>query len=381
MSKAIIDLGFGDSGKGILTDYMCSLEPNPLVIRYSGGQQAGHTVCYNNIRHVFSNFGSGTLRGAPTYWSEYCTIDPVGIMNEYKVLIEKGIKPKLFINPNCPVTTPYEKYRSKDSDYMNNGTCGVGVGATIQREEDHYSLKYLDLHYDSVYNEKFNLIEVYYNNKHPFYRRHVKDSFKIFFEACKFIVENSDITVCNYDAILYKYNIIFEGSQGLMLDQNIGFFPHVTRSNTGSKNILKITDKYKYVMNMSYPYTVYVTRAYQTRHGNGPMTNEDIPYDIKENPLETNKQHKYQGKFRKSMLDLDLLKYAINKDNCGENGTTLAITCLDHLDNYKFTYEGKVIDCGNKEDDFINNISDILDIKWIIRSRSDKTENIEDTYE
>ena len=69
----IIGLGFGDEGKGLITDYFCSKLKNPLVIRFSGGHQVGHTVIYNDIRHMFSNFGSGTLRNIPTYWSKFCT--------------------------------------------------------------------------------------------------------------------------------------------------------------------------------------------------------------------------------------------------------------------------------------------------------------------
>src|SRR5271157_842973 len=140
-SFAVIGLGFGDEGKGLVTDYLCSQLSDPLVIRYSGGQQAGHTVYFNNIKHIFSNFGSGTLRGAPTYWSKFCTVDPVGIVNELNILLEKGIKPLLYIDDECQITTPFDKiFNQTSTNNLNNGTCGVGFGATIQRVEDHYSL-------------------------------------------------------------------------------------------------------------------------------------------------------------------------------------------------------------------------------------------------
>lgn len=91
MRKAVIGLGFGDEGKGITTDYLCSKTKNPLVVRFCGGSQVGHTVVHNGIRHVFSSFGSGTLRGVPTYWSHKCALDPIGMLNELDVLKEKGI--------------------------------------------------------------------------------------------------------------------------------------------------------------------------------------------------------------------------------------------------------------------------------------------------
>ena len=110
ISKAVIDCGFGDSGKGKVVSYFCSYFDHPLVIRFSGGQQAGHHVVLpDGPEHVFSNFGSGTLQGIPTYWSKYCTVDPVGILNELDILKDKGVEPKLYIDSFCPVTTPYEK--------------------------------------------------------------------------------------------------------------------------------------------------------------------------------------------------------------------------------------------------------------------------------
>jgi adenylosuccinate synthase len=68
------------------------------VIRFSGGHQAGHTVVTDDTRHVFSNFGSGTLRGVPTYWSKFCTVEPIGLLNELDALKIKGYNPILYID-------------------------------------------------------------------------------------------------------------------------------------------------------------------------------------------------------------------------------------------------------------------------------------------
>ena len=62
---AVIGANYGDEGKGLITDYLCRQVENPLVIRFNGGAQAGHTVTTpEGIRHIFSHFGSGTLAGA-----------------------------------------------------------------------------------------------------------------------------------------------------------------------------------------------------------------------------------------------------------------------------------------------------------------------------
>jgi adenylosuccinate synthase len=164
-------------------------------------------------------------------------------------------------------------------------------------------------------------------------------------------------------------NLVFEGSQGLLLDQKIGFFPNVTRANTGSKNIL----------DMSFNPDIYlITRAYQTRHGNGPMTNRQIPNNIFLDPSETNVFNNNQGEFRRSLLDLDLLLYGINKDEYvrGAENKTLVITCLDHIaDEYRFTYNGNLVSCLC-EDEFIERISSVLQIKNILVSRNSESKNI-----
>ena len=166
MNKAVIGLGFGDEGKGLTTDYLCSLNPNSIVVRFSGGQQAGHTVVIDEKRHVFSNFGSGTLREIPTYWSKYCTMDPIGIINELHKLKKLGINPLLYIDSDVPVTTHYDKWINKNSKTnIENGTCGVGIYQTIKREQDHYSLTFKDLFHPKILNIKLDLIRQYYKKK------------------------------------------------------------------------------------------------------------------------------------------------------------------------------------------------------------------------
>ena len=121
-----------------------------------------------------------------------------------------------------------------------------------------------------------------------------------------------------------------------------------------------------------------MTRAYQTRHGNGSMVNENIPNNILINSNETNVTNKYQGEFRRALLDLDLLKYGINKDEYIRNHKykSLVITCLDHIrDEYRFTHQNQIISSTN-ENEFIGKISKILGIDNIYLSHSDDSTNI-----
>jgi len=144
MRHAVIGLGFGDEGKGMVTSYLSSYYNNPLVVRYSGGHQAGHTVVHEGVKHTFANFGSGTLQGCPTYWSEYCTVEPVGLLKELSVLVDKmgdDFDMKLYIHNECPVTTPFDIFHNQKLEKEKiHGSCGVGFGDTLEREEDHFHL-------------------------------------------------------------------------------------------------------------------------------------------------------------------------------------------------------------------------------------------------
>ncbi len=107
-----------------------------------------------------------------------------------------------------------------------------------------------------------------------------------------------------------------------------------------------------------------VTRAYQTRHGNGPMTNEEYPVILKNNEKETNISHEYQGNFRTSVLDLDQL---IHAKNSGVGAvipgvkTNLVVTCLDQMSEYKIT-DYKTLLVYGKQEGFVRTIGNGLNI-------------------
>ncbi len=358
-TQAVIDLGFGDNGKGTFTSYLCSIANNPLVIRFTGGPQSGHTSKTNGLEHTHSSFGSGTILNVPTYWNSNCLFSPLLFNNEWEVLKEKNIEPEFYIHGKCPIITPFDMgYNKKMDKISRHGSCGYGIGATRAREESFYSLLVEDLKFPSVFKEKTKLIaEKYYKNV----VLHSQAMLDIFFFDCFEALNRINIVYSTPE----EYNTrIYEGSQGLLLDPTIGFFPHVTRGNTGL-NSMWVGEVF------------YVTRAYQVRHGNGPMTNEDIDHNIKINPNETNITNEYQGAFRRSVLDIDLLQYALIKDK-SEWATkkSLVITCLDHIEGeFRYTYKGELF-TSNDESTFIKRISNLLGIHSVYISKSDKFENI-----
>lgn len=355
MQVAVIGAGFGDEGKGKVVSHLCSILPNPLVVRFSGGHQAGHRVVANGVDHVFSNFGSGTLHGVPTYWSEFCTVDPVGLFNEYSVLLRKGISPRIYLNDKCPVTTPFDKAANLIlAAGSGHGTCGVGVGQTYQREQDGYSLLVCDLFNPWVLKIRMGLIEGYYRRLVPdIVTQELLDKFLAgcwFLTHADFIRRSTGLGDCG------DRPVVFEGSQGLLLDQNIGFFPYVTRANTGLTNILSMGHD---------PDVWLVTRAYQTRHGPGPMSNDGLTIEVRAQN-DHNRDDGHQGRFRTAPLDLSLIKYAVERSGC--RPTALVITCLDLLREYKLTIDS-ALHQYQSEDEFLEVIISYLGIDNLLISQ------------
>lgn len=375
-SQIVIGLGYGDEGKGLTTDYLCRQSNNPLVIRFSGGHQAGHTVVNENgDRHVFSSFGAGTMGGYPTYWSQYCTFSPMAFINELATLKKMELQPMIYVDTLAMVTTPFDvMYNHFLEEKNNHGSVGVGFGATIQRNEGPQKLYVKDLKYPQVVKEKLKAIEAYYFKKTNgnLSKDKIKEQVAIFIKILDIIVDT--ITIVQeksfFQEIITKglfEDLVFEGSQGILLDMDFGFFPNVTRCNTTSKNALEIVNRY----NLPTPKIYYITRAYQTRHGNGFLSNEDLPLELHENPNETNQYNQWQGHQRKSVLDIDLLNYAIecDKNYSGTSSKNLVITCLDQLtSNLPATISGEL-----KNFDSIKEFSNQLNVKFktILTSFSD----------
>ena len=396
-TKIIIGLGYGDEGKGLTTDYLCRQFKNPLVIRFSGGHQAGHTVVTEKgERHVFSSFGSGTFRGTPTYWSKYCTLYPIALNNEHKAIRKLGIEPELFVDALSMITTPYDIYYNRITERSNlHGSCGVGFGATVERNEGPYKLYALDLCYPTVFHKKLAAVKTYYEvrKQATFEGEEFEKVLKEFLEACEHIRsfiqvvhEQSFFTklaLSEVEGVKYKnlYDVlIFEGSQGILLDQDFGFFPNVTRAHVTSRNAMKIIS----TCNLPQPEIYYVTRAYQTRHGNGFLSNENIPLDFNPNPLETNQYNEWQGEQRIAPLDIDLLNYALE---CDSNYSMpfgkflkkhLVVTCMDQIINGIAATEQRDLKYFAKAEELAKRLC--IDFESALESWSDCSDGMIDTF-
>lgn len=323
-AKIVIGLGFGDEGKGITTDFLCSQNPEAIVVRFSGGQQAAHTVIYDNKKHVHSSFCSGALRGLSSYFSEHCVIHPSLLYNEKKELEKKNGSTTLYIHPLAKVTTPFDVWHNRQNvRNLKHGSCGKGIGATMKRNEGPYKLYAIDLLAPrSMLIQRLKSIADYYGIE----KNEVLEKEVVYFLKS---IENLDWKIKDY-SFLEKYEtIIFEGSQGVLLDMNHGIFPNVTYANTTAKNAIEICKK----LQIEDIETFYVSRSYVTRHGNGWMLNEE-ELTLKNNEEETCVYNEFQKHLRTGKLDVDLLLFAKSVDqiyNISKNNN-LVITCLDQLE-------------------------------------------------
>jgi adenylosuccinate synthase len=340
-AQIVIGLGFGDEGKGLTTDLLVQRANNPIVVRFSGGQQAGHTVKVGDKRHVHSNYGSGTLRGVPSYFTEDTCIYLNTISNERHKLLKMGINPKLYVHPLAKVTTPYDVAWNRLTEKTNNhGSVGLGIGATMKRHiETPYKMFAMELEYPILAMQKLRSIRDYYLERLKGDQAKLNLYFELFKEDLEYFLEllynNSLFDVEDY-WFLGKYNdLIFEGSQGVMLDMDFGVFPNVTYAHTTSRNAIKLIRK----LDIEDVDIYYVTRSYQTRHGHGWMSDERN-ITLINNEDETNVSNEWQGSFRIGDIDYGLLNHALKADSNYSSGypKNLVVTCLDQRPDFSFDY-------------------------------------------
>jgi adenylosuccinate synthase len=384
-AKVVIGSGYGDEGKGVFTDYLSSLSEESMVIRYNGGAQAGHTVLTpDGKRHVFGHFGANSfLPNSKTVLSRHFVVNPLLFSKEKTILNHIDINPEVFIHKNSFITTPYEmilnQWQEDSRGNSRHGSCGVGFGETIQREESGItSLQMQDI-FSGELNHK--LIEI----RNYFIKRVEELGLAEYSQKYDFVLQNSFLekfrddcsrilnSVKIFDSNLPESkNIVFEGAQGLLLDQHFGFFPHVTRSNTGLKNVIQIANEYD-LLNLE---VVYATRCYTTRHGSGPLKNElgKKPYENILDP--TNIPNEYQGSLRFAYLDLDVLEESISKDMSSVNlngillSSSIGISCLDQTEKLKFYRKGELLEVSNKE--FSKHVSNIFSLPTLESWKGDR---------
>lgn len=344
-SKVDIVLGllFGDEGKGRTMDSLFLTNKNMgssrICVRFSGGHQVGHTVMINGVgKHVFSNYGSGTLRGIPTYYSEYCTIYyPTMISEGLKLLGSFGIKPIVYVHPLTMIATVYDLAYNRALEYdrgvSKHGSVGVGFGSTVSRNlNTPYKLYAIDAQNSKIFKEKNNAIKSYYDILLGSSSQFLRHKYHLILDELEYDYLDSlnilPFTIKPYEFLKNYQYLGFEGSQGIMLDETHGIYPNVTYSSTTSKNALEICRKLG--IDDEFINIYYVTRCYTTRHGMGWMPNKS-KIKLINTEEETCKDNKHQGPLRIGKFCYETINHSLMIDDIYSNGIgkNLVVTCMD----------------------------------------------------
>ena len=347
-------LGFGDEGKGALVAALSrrireETGRAPLVVRFNGGAQAGHNVTSPaGDRHTFSSFGSGTFEGAPTYLSEHFVFHPGAFGVERKRLKALGFEPRVSISPSARVTTPYHtaanRIRETARGRGRHGSCGVGVGETARLDAAGWTLTVWDLRFEEKGElaKRFEFLrDVYYLDDPVFraefeavranpsvreeidlFERPVSEVLEAFRAQAREALEGASIRLSG--DLPEDRALVFEGAQGVLLDEFRGTFPYCTRSRTTSENALQILQSNRV---SEVPVRWGIVRSYLTRHGAGPFPTETD--DLADLAEPDNVTGSWQGAFRRGWLDLPLLRYALAANFDVDR---LAVTHLDRVE-------------------------------------------------
>ena len=354
--KVVIGANFGDEGKGLMTDYFCHQSAlrgeKCLVVLHNGGAQRGHTVVTpDGKRHVFHHFGSGTFAGLDTYLSENFILNPMVFRKELEELELFGVSPTVYVHPLCRVTTTYDMMANQIMEEKRgrnrHGSCGLGVFETAKRYEERdmfpiWKLKAFDnacsIMMKDCKNYLYQLLERRSINIADDWKNIIASDGLIehFADDLKFMAEHISLSriygMSDYDCI------IFEGGQGILLDRNNKeYYPHLTPSNTGIENPLKIISRLNNALDVE---ACYVTRTYLTRHGAGRLDGECDKAEINPDMQDlTNIPNPHQGTLRYAKLNEKSLEERILNDfePARQYGAKLSLA-VTHKNEYDYAF-------------------------------------------
>ncbi|PWU24120.1 adenylosuccinate synthetase [Candidatus Cerribacteria bacterium 'Amazon FNV 2010 28 9'] len=339
MKQALIvtDLSFGDAGKGSITDYLTRRTRAAWNIRYNGGAQAAHRVVAPDGRdHVFAQFGSGTFSpGTKTFLSRFMLIEPYAAFNEEEHLRSLGVRDafaRLYVDPQALVITPFHRFANhlREAARGSNihGSCGIGISETMM-DYLSYSERVLfagDLADQSVTKMKLRFIR---EEK----KRELSGLIAAFWGDPRFtqtigyfydedLLDRLALTFANYsqsctvvrDGRLFlaqqlagDETVVFEGAQGVLLDEWYGFHPYTTWSTCTPANARTLLQEIEYD---GVTTTLGLVRTYGTRHGPGPFVTEDDEL-TRLLPDACNVENDWQKGFRVGYFDAVATKYAL----------------------------------------------------------------------
>jgi len=332
-TTVVLGAQWGDEGKGKVTDFFASSAD--LVVRFQGGNNAGHTIVVGADKIALSLTPSGVLypNCVPVIGSG-CVVDLGFLKKELEMLNEKNISTKnLALSANAHVIMPYHKILDELIEESLGdkkiGTTKKGIGPCYADKIQRYGIRVQDLLDDSVFAEKLNsnlneknklLAKIY--NHDPLSADEIIEEFSEYKEMVQQHISDTSLLVSN--AIKENKSILFEGAQGTLLDIDHGTYPFVTSSNTSAANAATGSG----IGPLNLDRVVGVTKAYISRVGSGPFITEQ-ENEIGDYLIEKGAEFGVvTGRRRRcGWLDLISLKYSVRVNSLSE----LFITKLDVL--------------------------------------------------
>jgi adenylosuccinate synthase len=332
-TTVVLGAQWGDEGKGKVTDFFASSAD--LVVRFQGGNNAGHTIVVGEDKIALSLTPSGVLypNCVPVIGSG-CVVDLGFLKKELEMLNEKNISTKnLALSANAHVIMPYHKILDELIEESLGdkkiGTTKKGIGPCYADKIQRYGIRVQDLLDDSVFaeklnsnlNEKNNLLTKIYNHD-PLSADEIIEEFSEYKQMMQQHISDTSLLVSN--AIKENKSILFEGAQGTLLDIDHGTYPFVTSSNTSAANAATGSG----IGPLNLDRVVGVTKAYISRVGSGPFITEQ-ENEIGDYLIEKGAEFGVvTGRRRRcGWLDLISLKYSARVNSLSE----LFITKLDVL--------------------------------------------------
>lgn len=338
IALCVLGLAFGDEGKGATVDYLTWKYNAGLVVRYNGGSQCGHAVVQPDGReHIFQQFGAGMFHpGVRTHLSRFMLVNPMNMMREEEHLQEVGIKDaweRTSVDPRALIITPFHRELNRSKAKGTATSCGHGVGicremslayGTTSPENVLYAGDLLDsrLARLKLRNiqlrclEEFALRSTAWPIPEILNDENGVDICWDWYKDWRELVRITD----GAPALRYHETIIFEGAQGVLLDETHGEEGFNTWTDTTFNNANTLLDEVGYDGERI---KVGVIRTYYTRHGAGPFPTEDPTLTY---PEPHNEDTGFQGKFRRGHFDANLFTKALDIVN------GIDVLALNHMD-------------------------------------------------
>ncbi len=278
-TKIVVGTQWGDEGKGKYIDRLA--KDSDVVVRFSGGNNAGHTIVANGVKYALHLVPSGILHeGKKCVIGNGVVIDPAVLVKEMDMLLGKGIKTdNLLISDRAHLIMPYHRELDKlQESFRGNfsiGTTKRGIGPAYSDKTERSGIRVCDLIDGDSFAEKVKenlkvknlIIERVYGGE-PFNADEIIDEYRNYGDILKpFVI---DANAFLFEALEENKNILFEGAQATFLDLDFGTYPYVTSSNPVAGGVCTGAG-----IGPRYIDEVYgVMKAYTTRVGAGPFPTE-----------------------------------------------------------------------------------------------------------